>query len=401
MGSIRKLPLKHRIFFAAISLFLRAGLAWLSAQNGPEILDPGAGLAEPDTPAWAEKAAVALVPFWGEDGDIREQFGEALRLTVEQMSAYRPVLVDMKHLPADVPEGGFPPYVCPSPSLTALMPYALTGEILHDGETGRYHLRLYLWEMAHNRLLYSDEMTAENREEADSGLPALVEWLFARAETSPPAAEEAGFELYAPPNSTEHRLFLGLRAGTSLRFYSRPRADPFVEKDVHNYFNLNIALQASVHFNSLLGVQAEAIFTTDYAPFKSYSITGGTVANTLYLYDAPVTAWSLMIPLALKITHRDAPLLAAGLAGLYLAVPLGNMQNNAMGGNFGYALTLPIGYTVGVDLGMKAGPGYLFLDLRWAQDLGDTVKTNSRELIYRRSMISLSVGYELGFFRKR
>jgi hypothetical protein len=349
-----------------------------------------------------EKMAVALIPFWGADGDIRDQFGESLWLAVDQMNAYRPVRVDMEHLPADVPEGGFPPYVCPSPSLTADMPYALTGEVLPDGETGLYHLRLYLWEMAHNRLLYSDELTAENREEADSGLPALVKWLFSRADSPPTAADEAGFELFLPPsNPVEHWLFLGLRAGTSLRFYSRPQAEPFVEKDVHHYFNLNIALQASVHFNSLLGVQAEAIFTTDYAPFKSYAITGGSVTNTLSLYDAPITAWSLMVPLALKIPHRDAPLRAAGLAGLYLAAPLGTMQNNVMGGTFGYALTVPIGYTLGIDLGMKAGPGYLFLDLRWAQDLGDTVKAGSQELIYRRSMISLSAGYELGFFRKR
>ena len=63
------------------------------------------------------KKTVALVPFWGSDQKIIRQFGDELFNSVNKMTEFMPTPVDMTNLPPDVPEGGNPPYICPSPSI--------------------------------------------------------------------------------------------------------------------------------------------------------------------------------------------------------------------------------------------------------------------------------------------
>ena len=121
---------------------------------------------------------VALIPFWGENEEMIEEFGEELFYSVDDMYEYRPWVVDMTDIPPDVPEGGFPPYICPSPSLTGEALYALTGDLEWDDFTYMWRMRLYLWRMADNRLIYTDELNAYDTEGARFGLPAMVEWLF-------------------------------------------------------------------------------------------------------------------------------------------------------------------------------------------------------------------------------
>jgi hypothetical protein len=346
-----------------------------------------------------EKPLVALVPFWGSDKDIIDQFGDVLRQGLENEGTYQPQVVDMENLPEDVPEGGFPPYVCPSPSLTKEAPYSVTGEIVRD-ESELYHLRLYLWEMANVRLIYTDEIVVQNREECERFLPSTLEWLFSWL----PTAEQAQTAVEPPKTAEEYWLHLGLRLGSSLRFYYRPPDTLFMENDVHHYYNISVGIQATVNIFSFLGVQAEVLFTSDYAPYKAYDLQGIKTTDSLASYNAPFLSNSLMLPLLVKGTLKTDSFFAAALAGVYLTVPLGEMQNRALvpssGGSFSYSVDPPLGYTAGINLGTKAGPGNLFLDLRWAQDIGMT-RAKSGETIYRRSMISISIGYELELLRKK
>jgi hypothetical protein len=345
-----------------------------------------------------ERPAVALVPFRNAEEGLAAQFTEALYLSVENDGAYRPQTVDMDNLPADVPEGGFPPYVCPSPSMTGAAPYAMTGEMTLDSQTSLYRLRLYFWEMADTRLVSSDEVSVRDAEECAAFLPPLARWLFSRAEPAADLPEEAFFEMPEPePEPAEYRLYAGLRAGSSLRFYSRIVSSPFVENDVSYFFNLTAGIQGAYYFFAGFGVQLDLLFTNDYAPFKSYELPPSPDGD-LYTSNDPFSSVSLMIPLALKYTFRKGGHFASVLAGGYLTIPLGKMENESLGGSFAY--TPPPGYTLGVSLGTKAGPGNLFLDLRWAADLGET-RTNAGVLIYQRSMVSITAGYELGFIRKR
>lgn len=358
-----------------------------------------------------ERTPVAAVPAKGGTPEILNVFNPVLLGAMDKIPGYRPVPVDMENLPPDVPQGGFPPYVCPSPSMTGDAPYAMTGEVFFDDELGSWHLRLYFWQMEGTRLIYTDELVAGNGEECAEYLPGLLQWLFAwldktaAADEEPVAGaeepvEEEGGEVKEEENaplllSAEKWLYLGVRAGSSLRFYTRPQINHFYERGTFDYYNISAALQVSVQIIRLLAVQAELIWTTDYASFNTIS-----QLPPLSVSAAPFKSQSLMLPVSAKFTYRKDSLMTALFAGAYFILPLGQMENTAMGGNFAYGLTMPLGYTAGLNIGMKAGPGHLFLDIRWAADLADTMKPDGT-IIYKRSMISLSVGYEFGLINKK
>jgi hypothetical protein len=403
----RRIVLKRRTVLCSLFLFFFCGLQGVFAQDAYEQAPEQGAVTEN---AAGELPEVALIPFWGGDKAVIDQLGELLHLTLENEGLYRPEIVDMTNLPEDVPEGGFPPYVCPSPSLTKTAPYALTGELIFDDESSLYHLRLYLWEMANTRLVFTDESTGRDRGEFEIYLPSLLEWLFSWLDTP----REGGGEWYdySDPSLSEQPetgswpeekwLYLGLRVGPSVRFYARKTANPFAENNVYNFLNITAGLQATYQFLPFLGVQMEALFTSDYAPYSAIDSTTNASTNitTIKVDSDPFISYSLMFPLALKYTYRQSRLFASALAGIYLSLPLGDMQNKTLGGRFGYSMNLPLGYTVGINVGTKLGPGSLFLDLRWAADIGETQK-DSGDLIYKRSMVTISIGYELGFFTKK
>ncbi|MDR2575935.1 MAG: septal ring lytic transglycosylase RlpA family protein [Treponema sp.] len=110
---------------------------------------------------------------------IIEQFGAELYTAVGNMKDFRPVRIDMTNLPDDVPEGGYPPFICPSPSLITTNPLALTGEVTRN-DTGSLNLRLYLWEMTDKRLVFTSKLTARNMNEYKLLLPGLLEKLFSQ-----------------------------------------------------------------------------------------------------------------------------------------------------------------------------------------------------------------------------
>jgi hypothetical protein len=70
--------------------------------------------------------------------------------------------------------------------------------------------------------------------------------------------------------------------------------------------------------------------------------------------------------------------------------------------SFSYSVFPPLGLLGGVSTGVPLGPGIIFADLRYAADLGELELKDGGEIeTYRRHMLSLSIGYEFGFFRKR
>jgi hypothetical protein len=55
----------------------------------------------------------------------------------------------------------------------------------------------------------------------------------------------------------------------------------------------------------------------------------------------------------------------------------------------------------GLSGALKLGPGLIFAELRYAADLGEPEPRDAEIRAYRRSMASLTLGYELGFFVKK
>ena len=392
-----------------------AMLSLLCALIGTPLLpaqtDPSPGEAD------GGKPVVALIPFkvWGgADNTVKElaaRFDAIMSQTITSKDVYEPKLVDMDNLPEDVPKGGFPPFLCPSPSETGDAPYAMTGE-LSEGDDG-IHSRFYLWDMGSNRLVFSDEMVANDEEGFEISIPMMLDWLFswlkgpetaaapppAPVETPPPAPppmEAASPPVPPPPPEPENWLYLGLRGGLTFDFFTQASKMPF-EDDINYYLNMNAAFQASVQILSFFAVQAEMVFITGEVPFKFFR-------ENLLPQDADnppdtsmIKSYLAQFPLLLKFTYRQPRYFAAILAGAYYAMPIGEMASEYYSGR--YNINLPLGYAAGISTGMKAGPGFLFLDLRWSSDLGDL--TADKDALYRRSMVNLAIGYEIGIIRKK
>jgi hypothetical protein len=352
----------------------------------------------------AEKKNVALVEFKGSPDNIIRQFGQILQQALPGAGDYTSYIVDMNNLPPDVPPGGSPAYVCPSPSITNNAPYALTGEVTPDpDDPSNYHLRLYLWEMDNNRLIFSDEMTARDGAECQQNLPPLLLWIFSwlkepeAPELQPQpqiVTEETPAPAETPDSEPEKWLYLGLRGGSSLRFYNREEADPFLESQALHFYNVNAAFSVAIHLFRYLDLQVEANYSTDEAPF-TYTIEDSDDLNT-----APFISQYMTFPLLVKSTYREGSFMAGAFGGLYYLLPLGQMKNDFLDGEFDYKADIPLGYTLGINFGIKAGPGNIFIDLRWAADIGKLVKENGDPL-YQRSMVSLNIGYEFGLISKK
>jgi len=343
---------------------------------------------------------VALVPFWGSDDSFIKEFGEELYKGVNGMSGYRSVVIDMDpaRLPEDVPEGGFPPYICPSPSLIKTNPLALTGELTPDPDDDEYwHLRLYLWEMADTRLVFSDELTAYDRDECAAGLPGMLEWLFSWLtrggksgsgsgnDASGTGANQYGSarEVFITTSMPLHWLYVGGRFGwTPARIQSEPSWNNPDKRHVENrYETINAALSfktalvpEAIPFFSHFVFQLEGVFNYDFLPVEVMTITPGALLK----FQA----------------YRQGNQLYSVFGGAYTPFTLNN--------NIAYDQVFPIGWIAGVSFGAKLDPlpGVFFIDMRFSMDLYDTfVKADGEG--YRRSSVTLSFGYEFGIITKK
>jgi hypothetical protein len=96
----------------------------------------------------------------------------------------------------------------------------------------------------------------------------------------------------------------------------------------------------------------------------------------------------MMFPLTLKGTFHLDRFVIGPIVGAY--VPLSLSPD--------YDYSFPLGFTAGADLGIHWGPGLLFLDIRYSQDIGEFRQNEAGK--YRRGMLSMSLGYLWGFFRR-
>jgi hypothetical protein len=192
-------------------------------------------------------------------------------------------------------------------------------------------------------------------------------------------------------------LYLGLRTGPSLRFYTPSDDTPYTGNDTLSVA-LDIALQVNLHVLSFLSLQAEAVFTWDNASMWEYA---GTV--TAYdRYTRDFTSFSFQFPFIVKLDFYPGSFRLSPFVGGYYLLPLGKLEvSGSLNSNkesLSYKLSPSMGFLGGLSGAMKFGPGMIIADLRYAADLGDFEARDTE--IFRRSMVSFTVGYELGFFTK-
>jgi hypothetical protein len=368
-----------------------------------------------DTPtAQPPNRVIAVHPLFGDEGiELLSAFNQILFLTIPRSGgSYISYPIDIvNNRPQDVPEGGFPPWICPSPSITNGASYAITGEVGVDNDfPGNYRLRVYLWQMDGTRLLVSDELTAATRAAIEASMPAFLEWIlshigrnttvvvetvYMEGEVQTIYVEQEAQTVYVQEEAPqpEHWLFLGGRigGGSSDWYFYENKTMGVIRQPVTLLYNVNVAFQASVHLMRFLDIQTELLLSTD---FKS---TSGLVSDEVQ-DDGVFSLWSLQIPLLAKFTLNAGRLKAGVYGGIYFYVPLFNVGDDRLQQYFSYTPDQP-GFMFGLSLGWKLGPGHLFLDGRYSYD-GHWINNDRNDAMYYRQSVKVSLGYEWGLIRK-
>ncbi|MDR3172201.1 MAG: hypothetical protein LBU17_11365 [Treponema sp.] len=203
-------------------------------------------------------------------------------------------------------------------------------------------------------------------------------------------------------------LYFGVRGGGSIRFYTLSD-DIKGEVDDHLNITYEAVIQAAFQINKLFAIQTEAIFgfTNDFVGYSGYEqvpyVANGENKYSTRNYTASFDSMTLMIPILAKVMFRPRIFLFSALGGIYFTVPLGKM--NYTGDVYEtreFEFSVPIGYTVGINLGIKLGPGVLFADARYAADIGNmSIKDDTGILqVYNRKMVSISLGYTIGLINR-
>ena len=260
----------------------------------------------------------------------------------------------------------------PGPALVGDVPFAITGSVVSDGATGLSFLRLYMWRVGNIRPLISDELVAFDRESANMIIPFMLDWLLEWIDADQPA------------RLTRNWLYAGARLGWNLQMF-----DPLWSTqgfDGLQWESFSLAVSANGQFLNPLG----------------FLFLGAQVEGILS-YDLGSYAMSFEIPVLGRVTARTENSFLALLFGPHLFLPITfdgqevrqvAHRTDRLFGNAGW------GYSLGFGMGTRVGPGFLNLGLRWSNDMFSSRRPADDGAFYNRRTITVSIGYELGFFRR-
>ena len=385
-------------------------LANVETGNDPEIwATVGA-----QVPARMETAAaarlIALLPFWGENADVVSQFGEVLYVALADMEDVQPVLIDMDGLPPSIPPGGLPPYMSPRPMLPNDVSLAITGHISFRPASERWHLRLHLWRVRDDLLIFIDELVAADGEEAGIIAPFMLRWLLSRVpdevqppppipvEVPPPVPPEPPPVIVLVPQEKQppepqSLMYLGFRTEWNIRFL----LPVWVEEDEGVGIRPGY-IGAAVSFNfQLMNFRLHdfRFFNLSTLNFpENHSL--GLQMEGIVVQDFGQGLFSLTLPVMLRLTGRWRNSFLSLMAGGYFFLPFGD-EGRYM---FGYEDELPWGHTAGLTWGRRMGRGYFTFGLRHSGDMFSSIRRDSGDF-YNRQTMGVSVGYEVGFPRRR
>jgi hypothetical protein len=327
------------------------------------------------------KQLVAVLPLAGEETEMITRFHEGTMRAVAALPKYIPREVSASALrnveleiPTDMP---------PLRTLVNGARYALTGGVYPGDKAGEYYLQLWLWDMAGSTMIYTDDLVYSDIEEAMQSLPGLVDWLFSHI-------REIVIETPAPDPWSDPLFLLGFRAGVSQRWY----AEQGEVSSGASALNLEGGVSGALRLTTLFSLQLELILTEDTLVYRGLDWDG----NQYSMENVKYTNYSLTIPFLLKVNFRPGEVWVSPLAGFYTMVPLGRTRyrySAGDGGSYSWHYSVPLGFAIGLEAAAQSGPGRIFGGLRYAADFSRTKINGGPE--YRRTMLSLYLGYEFGF----
>ncbi|MDR2019644.1 MAG: outer membrane beta-barrel protein [Treponema sp.] len=187
-------------------------------------------------------------------------------------------------------------------------------------------------------------------------------------------------------DSWKHKwLYPGIRAGVSFCDYTLNASESSIAADTHAAFNVSALLEAQL--SQFLALQTEAAFSED-----KVAVRGAPIG------DISLQSYTLTVPVLLKFTWRPKTFYLAAFAGPGFVLPLGQLNMTANGASESYNFSSTIELTAGANIGVKAGSGILFFDVRYNRDFNFVRFDNSAQ--YRRNTVSLSLGYQYGIANK-
>jgi len=336
----------------------------------------------------AAQERIALHPFMG-PSEIEEVSGLLYREIQYELPAvdenYSVYSINLSNLPPDVPEGGFPPWICPSPSITADAVYALTGETAPNPEyPDSYRLRLYLWQIDGALLLGSDEMTVLDIDDL-SGLSYFLEWVLSWIGRDSPAV------VHLAETDEFKWLYFGIRGGGgySQWAYDFGNDSTSATQNVTSFATVNFSLQLSVQLARFFEIQTEVNVVSDLGNAEDL-ITGKA--------EGPFYSINMTIPVLAKFVLHSGRVKAGLFGGAYYYLPLTQIGSDTILDYFDYSPDLP-GFIFGMSAGRRMGSGNLFFDVRYEYD-GRWRHNTVREEMYYRNIVRFNIGYEWGFFPK-
>jgi hypothetical protein len=193
-------------------------------------------------------------------------------------------------------------------------------------------------------------------------------------------------------------LYLGFRAAPVITGYSF-----LTVADYESGYSAGIGFEAGAvadfRLFRFLSLQTEVLISFDR--FDAVRLVSqGNIQNRV---TDEFTSLSLVIPLLFKVPLSFEKSILSFYAGAYFfeSFPLTVKKESAGSESIPvYKVLPPIGFTAGMDIGFRIGPGELFADLRYYRNFGTTVVHKDNGPRYIKDRISLSFGYKFPLFKR-
>jgi hypothetical protein len=260
--------------------------------------------------------------------------------------------------------------------------------------------RAVLWRLEDSLMVASEEIVYENVEDAIDLLPVLVWSLFSNIPTENIAEDDRWKRKW---------LYLGAKAGASPRFYqSGSTGGPNSQA-----FSFDAGVKVQFQFLVLdppfcvttFSLQIEPLLTYDTISYNNktpyeYMEPDGTKKSRPGNYMINFKYLSLMLPVMVKVNFKPGAFVISPHGGVFFNIPVssGVKYTNTHGdvedtrdftaGRFGF--------TCGIEVGRKLGPGIMSLDIRYSADVVPWTIHGDPGVNFKRQMLTLSAGYEFG-----
>jgi hypothetical protein len=200
-------------------------------------------------------------------------------------------------------------------------------------------------------------------------------------------------------NTLFYWLYFGIKPSFGIHFYNLVDTI-YNDNKSSNGTSFDLSLQITIRPFQYFAIQIEPIFTADSMSVSSREYVHDENNDIKYYYDTNYIYkhHSLLLPILMKGIFDYKIVTFSGLAGGYISLPLGNIERNNSSTNTNTITSIDsiFGIIFGLDIGIKFKYGNIFFDIRYAFDLSDTFYNDQN--IYKRSILFLGLGYEIGFF---